>query len=266
MIMPGLADESVPSTERNARIAFALGAAAAAGALLVLPYALEVVQRAPGELHLSAATLLLGALQSLGIFMVAACLGLRVGWRYGLDAPLLRRWLGGGPSLMTAPPAWGRAIALGLASGALVLGLLAVWPIGIQSAVVSPPWWKGLLASFYGGTAEEILLRLCVMTLLVWCGARLVRGRPTPAVYVGAIVGASLLFGIGHLPLAAQLMGHLDALTVLQVVLLNALCGLAFGWLFWRHGLEHAMVAHFSADLVLHVAAPLLAAWTGGAA
>jgi len=61
-------------------------------------------------------------------------------------------------------------------------------------------------------------------------------------------------------------MGHLDALVVLQVIVLNALCGLAFGWLFWRHGLEHAMVAHFSADLVLHVAAPLLAAWTGGAA
>jgi hypothetical protein len=31
-----------------------------------------------------------------------------------------------------------------------------------------------------------------------------------------------------------------------------------FGWLYWRRGLEAAIVAHFAADLVLHVAAPLL--------
>jgi len=250
--------------QRHAPIALALGVAAAAATLLVLPYALDVVQRAPDALHLSAPTLLLGALQSFGIFAFAAWFGLRVGYRYGLDAPLLRRWLGGGAASMTAAPAWGRAVALGLGSGALVLALLALWPIGIAPVAVSPPWWKGLLASFYGGTAEEILLRLCVMSALVWCGARLVRGAPTRAVYVGAIVSAAVLFGVGHLPLAAQLMGHLDAIAVLQVIVLNALCGLVFGWLFWRHGLEHAMVAHFSADLVLHVAAPLAANLVGG--
>ena len=30
-----------------------------------------------------------------------------------------------------------------------------------------------------------------------------------------------------------------------------------FGTVFWWRGLEHAMLAHFSADLVLHVVAPL---------
>jgi membrane protease YdiL (CAAX protease family) len=34
---------------------------------------------------------------------------------------------------------------------------------------------------------------------------------------------------------------------------LNSLAGLVFGWLYWRRGLKAAMVAHFSADLVLHV-------------
>jgi hypothetical protein len=29
--------------------------------------------------------------------------------------------------------------------------------------------------------------------------------------------------------------------------------GIAFGWLFWKWGLESAVVAHFTADVVLHV-------------
>jgi membrane protease YdiL (CAAX protease family) len=33
---------------------------------------------------------------------------------------------------------------------------------------------------------------------------------------------------------------------------LNALGGVVFGSLYWRRVLEHAMLAHFCADLVLH--------------
>jgi len=40
---------------------------------------------------------------------------------------------------------------------------------------------------------------------------------------------------------------------------LNGLGGLAFGWLYWKQGLESAMIAHFSADIVLHVITPLVA-------
>jgi membrane protease YdiL (CAAX protease family) len=36
-------------------------------------------------------------------------------------------------------------------------------------------------------------------------------------------------------------------------MLLNSIGGLVFGWLYWRQGLLAAMVAHFSADVVLHV-------------
>jgi membrane protease YdiL (CAAX protease family) len=44
-------------------------------------------------------------------------------------------------------------------------------------------------------------------------------------------------------------------MVVFRTLVLNALGGLAFGWLFYRHGLEHAMAAHFSADIVVHVLA-----------
>ena len=63
----------------------------------------------------------------------------------------------------------------------------------------------------------------------------------------------------GWLPLGPAFsagMAH-GPLSIGRIILLNALVGLPFGWLFWKYGLEHAMVAHFSADLVLHVGAQL---------
>jgi hypothetical protein len=40
--------------------------------------------------------------------------------------------------------------------------------------------------------------------------------------------------------------------------LLNGIAGLVFGWLYWRNGLVAAMVAHTSADVVLHVLSRLV--------
>jgi membrane protease YdiL (CAAX protease family) len=117
--------------------------------------------------------------------------------------------------------------------------------------------WKGFLASFYGGIGEEIQLRLLVMTLVMWIAWKaLARSRPSPPVSAAwiAIVLAALAFAAGHLPAAAGIW-PLDAVVVLRTLSLNAIVGVACGWLFYRHGLEHAMAAHFSADIVLHVAA-----------
>ena len=65
---------------------------------------------------------------------------------------------------------------------------------------------------------------------------------------------AALLFAAGHLPTAAQIW-PLDAVVVTRTLSLNAIVGVVCGWLYYRRGLEHAMAAHFSADLILHVAA-----------
>jgi len=47
-------------------------------------------------------------------------------------------------------------------------------------------------------------------------------------------------------------------LLVSLFVWLLMLAGTVFGALYWKLGLEHAMVAHFCADLLLHVAMPAL--------
>jgi membrane protease YdiL (CAAX protease family) len=118
--------------------------------------------------------------------------------------------------------------------------------------------WQGFLASFYGGITEEILLRLGVMTLLVWLGALVARRHPPgSAILWGANVLAALLFGLGHLPATAALVA-LTPLVITRAIVLNGLAGVVFGWLYWRRGLAAAMVAHFTTDLVLHVLTPAL--------
>lgn len=93
--------------------------------------------------------------------------------------------------------------------------------------------------------------------LLVWLLARLNGRRALRWMYVIAIALAALVFGAGHLPAAfAAGMTHAP-MAIARIVLLNSLAGLVAGAVFWRWGIEHAMVAHFSADLILHVALPL---------
>jgi membrane protease YdiL (CAAX protease family) len=45
---------------------------------------------------------------------------------------------------------------------------------------------------------------------------------------------------------------------IVRALLLNGIGGIVFGWLYWKRGLLAAMLAHFSADVVLHVVVPLL--------
>jgi len=112
------------------------------------------------------------------------------------------------------------------------------------------------LESFTGGVNEEVMFRLFGVSLVAWVGGLVSRdseGRPRPAVLWIAIVVVAVAFGLSHLPATAAIGLPLDALVVTRAIILNSIVGIACGWLYWRRGLESAMVAHFSADIVLHV-------------
>lgn len=102
------------------------------------------------------------------------------------------------------------------------------------------------------------MLRLGLMTFLVWTGTRLIRATAPGRVVLWTAIGlTALVFGAGHLPATAAML-PLTPLVVVRALLLNGLGGLVFGWLYWRRGLLAAMLAHFSADVVLHVVVPSL--------
>lgn len=107
----------------------------------------------------------------------------------------------------------------------------------------------------YGGITEELLLRYGLMSALAFIGWVLTGRRtdgPGSGVMWVAIVISAVLFGIGHLPALAQSIDLTPAL-VARTILLNAIAGLLFGWLYWRKSLEAAMVAHASFHLPLVV-------------
>ena len=106
----------------------------------------------------------------------------------------------------------------------------------------------------YGGVTEEILLRWGLMTFLVWLAWRVFQRRADPpkAIYcVAAIVVSSVVFGIGHLPIASVLAGGLTIPIVVYVITANSIFGIVAGFLYWRRGLESAMFAHIFAHVVL---------------
>ena len=106
----------------------------------------------------------------------------------------------------------------------------------------------------YGGVIEELLVRWGVLTLLAWAMWRAFqkgRGNPRSVYFVSAIVISSVLFGLGHLPLAVALGTGITMPIVLYVVAANSVFGLIAGYLYWRKGLEAAIMAHMMAHAVI---------------
>ena len=101
-------------------------------------------------------------------------------------------------------------------------------------------------------------MRLFLMTVLVWISSKIRKtqaGLPTAFGFWVAIILISVVFGLGHLPMTARFQ-QITSLVVFRAVVLNGIAGVVFGRLFWKKGLESAMIAHFSTDIVLHVILP----------
>jgi hypothetical protein len=256
-------DHSLPLRGPHLRLSLFLGGASALATLALFPYLVALMPQrfAMLPLPLSAAALLQAA--QVGVLCwLLGWLGLALGARHGLDAPRLRAWVYHRPLGLATPPArWWQAASLGILAALVVIGLgmLAPHMKGIAPPTPATGWaWRGALASFYGAIAEEVQTRLLLVSLLVWLLAQLHRGDARRWMFPVAIVTAALLFGAGHLPAAFAAGLAATPADIAHIVLLNAVVGIVFGWLFWQRGLEHAMLAHFCADLVLHVAWPLL--------
>ena len=253
----------------NWRVFFILWIASILGTIAILPYVLELQSGVLEQLDLPIplpALITLQIIQSALIFAVCIFLGMFLAKRIGLGTPILDSVTQGESAFDKVRAFLPISIGLGVLASLLILGLdvYIFQPALIQefgeranalNQIAQPAAWKGFLASFYGGIAEEILLRLFVMSLLAWLGSFISKtkdGKPTNIIFWIANILAAILFGIGHLP-AASLILPLTTLVVIRIVLLNAVGGIMFGWLYQNRGLESAMIAHFSADIVLHV-------------
>lgn len=191
-----------------------------------------------------------------------AALGLSLGSRIGLGAPLLT-------ALLTRSPGALREVARvnALAAGiGLSVGIF-LWLLRLATVDALPPELPdlghrgvagGLLVSISAAVGEEVWLRLGVMTIVAWILLR-ARGAQdlTPRSAWAAILISALAFGAIHLPQLAA-AGAASPIGITATMLGNTLVGVACGWLYWKHGIIAAIAAHFATDVVLHVVPALL--------
>jgi len=254
----------------NWRVFLILWIASILSLIALLPYILELQSSTLLTLDLPIplpALIALQIVQSAILFAIMIFAGMFFASRVGLGTPILDSLTRGEPVADKVRAILPLCIILGVSAALIILGLEIFFfkpamlkELGDSTAALNlqtsqPAAWKGFLASFYGGIAEEIQLRLLVMSLFAWLGrfiSRTAEGKPTNAVFWIANILAAVLFGLGHLP-AMSLLVPLTPLVIARTVILNGLIGIVFGWLYWKRGLEAAMISHFSADIVLHV-------------
>jgi len=244
----------------NWKLYFILLAACVVTAMLVIPYSLALTAV---EVEITFTTLLLIAAQNLILFAIVIFLGLLLSKPVGMGSPILQGILEGKNQSNEFKALIKPSVGLGILAGILIILLSLPFNKLIpefNQMELSIPAWKAFLASFYGGIAEEVLLRLFVVSLLVWISFKIKKagdGGPTTAGIWLSIVLASVIFGLGHLPATAQIV-PLSGIVIVRAIVLNGVGGVIFGWLYWKKGLESAMLAHFSADIVLHVVSPFV--------
>jgi len=252
----------------NWKVFFILWIAAVLATIALTPYALELQSSALDSLDLPIPLPVLLAIQTVQnavLFAIMIFIGMVLAKRIGLGTPILDSANQGESTSDKWRAILPLSIVLGVIAGILIVGFdLLFQPamlaeLGDKAEALAetgqPAAWKGFLASFYGGIAEEIQLRLLAMSLLAWLGSfisKTAEGKPTGAIFWVANIFAAVLFGVGHLPAMANIL-PLTPLVITRTVFLNAIGGVIFGWLYWKRGLESAMVAHFSTDIVLHV-------------
>jgi hypothetical protein len=259
----------------NKKALFILWGACILGFIAIIPYSYTLNGMTLTSTDLLSTGMLVSSVQNILLFGLLIWTGLYVARRVCLGTPILdglvkKESVGEKVRKMFLP-----ALLIGIIGAILILLLdsfvfgppleaeLRLLGVNLPDSV-NPPAWQGFLASFYGGIDEEVLLRLFVMTLIGAIGARIYKKMdqklPVGIFWVANIL-AAVLFGLGHLPTTAAIGMPMDFLVITRAIVLNGLLGIGFGWLYWKYGLESAMLSHFSADIVLHVLAPLVAVW-----
>lgn len=184
------------------------------------------------------------------MILLSVLIGGFLSGRVGLRAPLLEAILHGRSASGIAIRQITYGIPAGLLAGGIISLLLWVSKPHLPAeylALGETMKLSPITRFLYGGIAEEILLRWGMMTLFVWIIWKIAgRKNPTPLSghYWLGILLAAVLFGLGHLPALFVMLEQPTALLVIVLVTANALFGIIAGWLYWKQGLESAMIAH----------------------
>ena len=254
----------------------AMGSVGVVGLLIALPELLRMAPPPPliARLPVGAQAAIMLANPLLYVW-IAAGVGASFAWRVGLRSHIADGAATGFRDAIAEARQRVRLDARIAALTGLALGLMVAGADRLVFSRLLSPAWQALIAEdgggstvrsvlsgmLYGGIAEEVMLRWGVLSIVAALLASLSRrlggsptvGESTPGVMWAAIVIAAAVFGLGHLPAAAA-AAPLDAISVTRILIMNAIAALAYGALYYRRGLEAAMLAHMASH-------PALALW-----
>ncbi len=209
------------------------------GSLAAIPYVLYMLHISPE------AKVLPLLLQSGVLYGIASFAGL-----YFAQNIRLNIW----PNKQSVIIGIGTGIGVGIALLAIELILNAS---GVSIIIGMPPAWQyRLLAVIYGAINEEVLLRLLLMSFIVWILQKVTQSARDWTYWSGIVVVA-VLFGVGHIP-GVKAITTITPAVLAQILILNGIAGVIFGYLYWKYNLVSAMLAHGAADIILHVLGVLL--------
>jgi membrane protease YdiL (CAAX protease family) len=150
---------------------------------------------------------------------------------------------------------WWLAPVLGLAAGLTVIGIDALFFGGetarrTPSLSEHPSLLARILISIVGSIGEELFFRVLVATTIAWVVYLAARRLSTRSVVIAqtiSVVAAALWVGLWHVGMAGDLW---------RVVSVNLVGNLLYGWLYWRRGLEMAIMAHVVVTATLFIGIP----------
>lgn len=197
-----------------------------------------------------------------GLLVFGAVVGTAFAASVGLRAPLIEGTLTRQIDLEQAVRSLVPMAALGVLVGAIVFGFQLLVTRPLYAAATGGDIWAGngevplylelLGAPLYGGLTEEIIWRFGVMTLFVVVFAKLAgtytKGiTPSAAVMWAAIIATTIPFALEHV----LFLGTVTLPAVFLAAYLGPLVGIGIleGWLYWKRGLESAMVVHLVASV-----------------
>lgn len=245
----------------NRKLYFLLLTASALSIVAIMPYILtlqeDIFKAVPMPLPL---IILISIIQSIVLFAIFLFVGMKLSQKLGLQIPILEKFVNR-KKIGNIRPIIKISVILWCFAGILIIWLDFLFTkTGISLISQTPvPLRQGFLASFYGGISEEIVMRLFFMTLILWIISKLYKGKiiENKIIMRSAIIIASIVFGIGHLPITWSLT-TITPLVIIRAILLNGIGGVIFGRLYRKKGLESAIIAHFSADIMIQIVLPLI--------
>lgn len=197
------------------------------------------------------------AAQSAILLFLLVWLGAVFAPKVNLSAPVIAALLARRPAMPIFKSQIIPALMAGLLGGILILVLVKFFQpylppaFLVAAAKLEMPWYARI---FYGGITEEILMRWGLMSFLVWASYRLLQRDLSAAKkfnYFIAILLSALIFGFAHFPMIHSLTPETNGALIAYVLLGNASFGVIAGGLYWKFGLECAMLAHMVAHLTI---------------